>query len=141
MLGAEQGGRFVRALFPRYYAWCVVTGMVAFVALLGVAFGVPGTRGFLTGLQAELIAAGTFTMMYCGQTLTTQINAARDQGPAGAERFDRLHRRSVWLNGLTLVVGIVLLVLFATRPRPIVPEMGKDVNRVVRSESESGASR
>ncbi|WP_435016465.1 DUF4149 domain-containing protein [Tundrisphaera sp. TA3] len=121
VLGAEQGGRFVRALFPRYYAWGVVNGAVALPALVGVAFCVPGLRGPMVGLQAGLILAGTLTMMYCGNTLTGRINAARDRGPEGAARFDRLHRRSVRLNGMVLVIGIVLLVLFATRPRPPIP--------------------
>src|SRR5262249_5412917 len=43
---------------------------------------------------------------------------ARDEGPAGHERFVRLHRRSVGLNALVLVVGLGLLLAFASRPGP-----------------------
>ena len=57
-------------------------------------------------------------MLYAGNSLTPAINAARDAGPAEHPRFDRLHRRSVRLNGLVLVLGMGLLVAFATRPAP-----------------------
>lgn len=121
VLGAEGGARFVRALFPRYYAWVVVCGAVALPALISGVLCYPELRGPMVGVQAGLILAGTVTMLYCGNTLTPRINAARDAGPAEADRFDRLHRRSVRLNGAVLVIGIVLLVLFALRPRPARP--------------------
>jgi hypothetical protein len=57
-------------------------------------------------------------MLYAGNALVPQINRARDDGPAGHERFVRLHRRSVALNALVLVVGLGLLVAFASRPGP-----------------------
>lgn len=119
VLGAEAGGRFVRALFPRYYAWGVVCGAVALPALVGGTFVFPEFRGPMIAVQAALVLVGTMTMLYCGNSLTPQINAARDAGPAESDRFDRLHHRSVRLNGVALVVGIVLLVLFALRPRPV----------------------
>src|SRR5262249_43934015 len=36
VLGTEMGGRFVRALFPRYYTWGVISGAVALPAAVGV---------------------------------------------------------------------------------------------------------
>jgi hypothetical protein len=57
-------------------------------------------------------------MLYCGNSLTQAINTARDAGPGQAERFDRLHRRSVRLNSVVLLVGLALLVAFATRKAP-----------------------
>lgn len=118
VLGAEAGGRFVRALFPRYYAWNVVSGAVALPAFLGVPLAYPEYKGPWVGIQAGLILTGIVLFLYCGNTLTPAINAARDEGPEGSARFDRLHRRSVQLNGVALVLGIVLLVSHATRRPP-----------------------
>ena len=68
------------------------------------------------GLQGLLIAAATLTMFYCGQTLTPAINKARDEGPSGKARFDRLHRLSVILNGIVLIMLIGLTIAHAARP-------------------------
>ena len=70
------------------------------------------------GAQAALITVSLGIWLYCGNTLTPAINAARDEGPASAARFDRLHRRSVQLNTIVLLIGVVLLVGFALRKGP-----------------------
>ena len=57
-------------------------------------------------------------MLYAGNTLTPAINAARDAGPGEHARFDRLHRLSVRLNGLVLLIGLGLVIAHATRPAP-----------------------
>ena len=62
--------------------------------------------------------AGTLVMLYCGNALTPAINASRDAGPAQSKRFDALHKRSVRLNGLALLIGLSLLVIFAVRRSP-----------------------
>jgi hypothetical protein len=118
VLGAEAGGKFVRALFPRYYAWGATSGAIALPAYLGVPLSFPEFRGPMIGVQAMAILAGTLIMLYAGNSLTPAINAARDAGAAGQARFDRLHRRSVRLNALTLVIGLGLLTAFANRPLP-----------------------
>jgi hypothetical protein len=118
VLGAESGGRFVRALFPRYYAWGATAGAIALPAYLGVPLSYPEYRGPIVGVQALVIVAGILIMLYAGNSLTPAINAARDAGPAQQARFDRLHRLSVQLNGLVLVLGIGLLIAFANRPAP-----------------------
>jgi hypothetical protein len=118
VLGAEPAARFVRALFPRYYAWGATSGAVALPAYLGVPLAFPEYRGPWVGLQALVIVAGILIMFYAGNTLTPAINAARDAGPPQQARFERLHRRSVWLNGVVLVLGLALLVAHAARPMP-----------------------
>lgn len=118
-LGPESAGKFVRALFPRYYQWGVISGAVALPAAMAVPLAFPDDlRGPWVGVQALAIIVGILITLYAGNVLTPQINAARDAGPEGQARFERLHQRSVWLNGLVLVLGLALLVGFAARPKP-----------------------
>lgn len=118
VLPAESAAKFVRALFPRYYLWGAISAATALPAFLGVPLAFPEYRGGAVGLQALLIVASVLVLLYCGNTLTPAINAARDAGPAGQARFDRLHRRSGRLNGVVLAIGLGLLVGFAARPSP-----------------------
>lgn len=118
VLGAESGGKFVRALFPRYYTWGAISGAIALPSAVAVPLCYPELRGPWVGGQALLIMAGTLLMLYAGNSLTPAINAARDEGPTGEERFHRLHKRSVMLNGLVLLLGVTLIVGHAARPSP-----------------------
>jgi hypothetical protein len=117
-LGAEAGGRFVRALFPRFYSWGATAAAVALPASVAVPMCYPELRGPWVGLQALAILAGALILLYAGNALTPALQAARDQGPAGQERFERLYRRSVVLNLLVLSIGVGLIVAFAARPLP-----------------------
>ncbi len=47
VLGAEAGGKFVRALFPRYYLWGVTSCAVALPALVCRSLAFPEFRGIL----------------------------------------------------------------------------------------------
>ena len=78
----------------------------------------PEFRGPRVGVQALLILGCILVMLYGGNSLVPAINQAHDAGPAGHDRFVRLHRRSVRLNGLVLVVGLGSLVAFASRAVP-----------------------
>ena len=75
-------------------------------------------RGIRIAIQAMAILGCTLIMLYGANSLVPEINRARDAGPAGHDRFVRLHRRSVWLNSLVLIVGIGLLIAFVARPVP-----------------------
>jgi len=118
VLGAELGAKFVRALFPRYYTWGVISTAIALPALFCGPLAVPELRGPMVAVQSGLILVNLGIMLYCGNTLTPAINAARDEGPGSADRFDRLHKRSVRLNVVSLLIGVALLIGFATRPAP-----------------------
>lgn len=118
VLGAEAGGKFARALFPRYYAWGATSGAIALPAVVCGPLAYNELRGPAIGVQALAILAGTLIMFYCGNILTPAINIARDAGPSGKARFDSLHRRSVILNGVTLLIGVILLVTFVVRQVP-----------------------
>ena len=118
VLGAESGGRFVRALFPRYYLWGAICGAIALPSLVAVPLAFPELRGPWVGIQALVIIAATLITLYAGNVLTPQINQASDAGPDHRARFGQLHKRSVRLNALVLVLGLGLLVGFAARARP-----------------------
>jgi putative copper export protein len=118
VLDAQSAARFVRALFPRYYAWGANSGAVALAAYVCGILSFPEYRGPAVAVQSLLLIAGILVMFYAGNSLTPAINAARDLGPAGQDRFERLHRRSVVLNAVVMVVGMGLLVGFAFRPAP-----------------------
>lgn len=118
VLGAEAAAKFVRALFPRYYAWGVGATAIALPALVCAPLAYPELRGSMVAAQAMLLIGGLLIMLYCGNSLTPAINHARDAGPEQAARFDTLHKRSVRLNGVALMIGLILLTLFAIR-RPV----------------------
>jgi hypothetical protein len=118
VLTAEQAARFVRTLFPRYYAWGAICGALALPAFVAAPLTFPEYRRPMVAVQALGIIAGILIMFYGGNTLTPAVNAARDAGPGEQPRFERLHRRAVWLNGLVLVLGVALLIAHAARPAP-----------------------
>lgn len=118
VLSKESAASFVRTLFPRYYLWGATAAAIALPALVCGPMSYPELRGPRIGVQAMFVLAGALVMLYCGNSLTPQINAARDGGPDTARRFDALHKRSVILNAIVLFIGIGLLVAFAARPAP-----------------------
>jgi hypothetical protein len=118
VLGEQAGGKFVRALFPRYYLWGAIAGAIALPAFVARPLCYQEFRGPMVGVQAMVILAGILSMLYGGNSLTPAINQARDAGPSGQRRFEQLHRRAVRLNALVLVVGLGLLIAFAVRAAP-----------------------
>jgi hypothetical protein len=118
VLGAESGGRFVRALFPRYYLWNAILGAIALPAFIAGPLCFPEYRGIHVGIQAATLLGCILIMLYAGNSLVPQINRARDEGPSSHDRFEHLHRRSLILNAAAMVAGIGLLVAFACRPAP-----------------------
>ena len=109
-LPAATSGAFIRAVFPIYYKVMGATAVAAGLMLL------PRTDGFAT------IAVGAvfFLVMLL---LMPRINAARDASlaePASsaarpdASRFARLHRLSVIINFVQMLVVLAVLVRLLT---------------------------
>ncbi len=118
VFGEQIGGKFGRALFPRYYLWGAIAGAIALPAFVAGPLCFHEFRGPMVGVQALVILAGILIMLYGANSLTPAINAARDAGASGQPRFEQLHRRAVQLNALVLVMGLCLLVAFAIRRAP-----------------------
>ena len=117
VLDSESAGRFLRAFFPRYYVWGAVSGALALPCAVGVPLAFPEHRGPWVGLQAMVIIVAILMTLYAVNSLTPAINAARDAGDAGKARFDKLHHRSVMLNGFVLLLLVGLEIAFVARPR------------------------
>ncbi len=118
VLDPASAAKFVRALFPRYYTWGAIAAALALPSYLAGPLSFPEYRGPWVGVQAFAMIAGALIMLYSGNSLTPAINAARDAGPSGQALFDKLHKRSVRLNGVALLIGVALLTAFAARPAP-----------------------
>ena len=107
-LGAENGGRFIREVFPVYY---VAMGGTSFAAAILLAFA-SAARGARArdGMHRSRVPARPLHA-------ASAINRNRDAGQAGdlaaKKRFDALHRASVVVNLLQMLAVLVVLVRFA----------------------------
>ncbi len=105
-LPGEHAGRFIRALFPRYYLWVLGLAAAAAVALLPAR-----------PLDAAAMAAVAALTWWLRQRLMPRINALSDAAQAGdaasKPRFDRAHRLSVILNTAQMAAALVVLLRLA----------------------------
>jgi Domain of unknown function (DUF4149) len=102
-LPPDVAGPFIRAAFPRYYAFVTVSSVVAGFGLL--------LRGqSISAIALFLVALVTLWLWFW---LIPHLNALREAGNTAG--FGRGHRLSVWVNGLELVTGIVVLVRLVLR--------------------------
>lgn len=97
---------FLRALFPRFFRLGLACGIVMATALAVVSVGGPGSNTLTTlaVLTAVMLIFGAISL-----ALVPLINAARDAGQAGAGRFKTLHRLSVILTVLVLLLGLAAI--------------------------------
>ena len=101
-LAPETAGRFLRAVFPAYYAYVIAMSGVCCFALL------------LTG-ESWAVAAGAIALstLAIRTVLVPRINAWRDADldgePGAKEKFDTGHRASVLVNlvQMGLAAGLV----------------------------------
>ncbi len=96
-LSADQAGLFLRAFFPKYYSWGAI------VALIAAVFALPANS--VVGVGCLLVA---LLFVLARQVLMPRINRARDDElssvPGAPERFQRLHRWSVMINGVQMLL-------------------------------------
>lgn len=97
-LPPDTAGVFIRAIFPRYYAFIVVSS-----GLAALGFLLRGQR--VSGLVLLLVLAVTCWLWFW---LIPHLNALRAAGNTAG--FDRGHRLSVWINFAELVAALWLLV-------------------------------
>lgn len=105
LLPPPEAGRFIRGLFPVYYAWLIATSAAAAVALFP-----------LSRPDAGIMAAVAALSIWLRQALMPRINTLSDRAKAGeaaAERsFRNAHRLSVMANLLQMIAAGVVLAGF-----------------------------
>ena len=120
-LEREAAGRFVSAIFPRYYAVGLALGLAA-LAGLGARWVGGGWRGW-DWLPVGLVLIMLALTLYAGAVVLPAAHAAREalrqagMDPAAAAGFARLHRLSAVLNVVVMVSGLVVLVIETLRRR------------------------
>lgn len=119
-LDREAAGRFVSAVFPRYYLVGAALGALALAALVGRA----GLDRFRPGdwLPLVLVLVMLVTTLYAWLVVLPAAHAAREAarqvvGAASPEAmaFARLHRLSGMLNGVAMLAGALCLVALGIR--------------------------
>jgi uncharacterized membrane protein len=113
-LDREAAGRFVSAVFPRYYALGAALGGFALLAL--TARAVLGPRRPAEWLPLALVAVMLASTLYAWLVVLPAAHSAREamrQAPGvvstEAAAFARLHRLSTWLNAATMLAGALFL--------------------------------
>lgn len=118
-LDREAAGRFVSAVFPRYYAIGALLGVVALVALLARVGRGGGWVGL--GLVAVMLASTLYAWLVVLPAAHAAREALRQAAPAAGTAsteslaFARPHRLSSVLNGVSLVAGVLGLVAVGWR--------------------------
>ena len=102
-LDAEGARKFLRALFPRYYAFIIMLSAAALIPLaLSLRWG-----------EAAWMGSVALSTLWVRQVLMPRINDARDAGLAGDEdatkRFERGHKLSVRIN-IVQMVGVLVVI-------------------------------
>jgi hypothetical protein len=101
-LATDTAGVFLRRLFPLYFLWGLLLSILCTAAAFYSANLIAGS----------ICAAVALLFLYARFVLLAQINRARDLKIAGdvigSKRFRSLHRRSVLINALQLVLLIGL---------------------------------
>jgi hypothetical protein len=120
-LDREAAGRFVSAIFPRYYGVGVALGAVAAIALgARVALGARRAGDWLPLLLVTAMLAAT---LYAWLAVLPAAHAAREAmrqgaatpGSTEAVTFARLHRLSGLLNGAAMLAGVLGLAAMGLR--------------------------
>jgi hypothetical protein len=114
----EEAGKLEQVLYSRSFTWGSMACAIALPAFVAVPLCYPEYRGPAIAVGSLIILACALTMLYAANSLAPAMSAAREAGPAGRQRFQRLHVRSVLVSALSLAAGLGLLVAYANRPVP-----------------------
>ena len=97
-LDEKNAGIFLRAFFPKYYIFGIILGLIALIS---------GIKSM--GLMLVSMIVAMILLSIISRLMIPVINAARDMGAQGESRFKKLHTLSVFLNILTLVIGLIFI--------------------------------
>jgi len=102
VLGSDDAGSAVNAIFPKYYAMGIGLGFVALASIL--TRGILAQRVVPAGVAAGATTLSVLTAGYARYRLIPKMEAAGD------EAFDRYHDQSVRLNAVALLAVFAALV-------------------------------
>ena len=120
-LDREAAGRFVGAVFPKYYAVGLGVGLIALASVVVRVLG-RGVRP-LDWVPMGLLVLMLALTLYAGAVVLPAAHAAREAvraagaDPTAAAGFARLHRLSSVLNVIVMLAGMVTLIMEAVRTR------------------------
>ena len=97
-LDEKNAGIFLRAFFPKYYVFGIILGIIALI------LGIKAMSLILVSMVLAMILLSIISRL-----MIPVINAARDMGVEGESRFKKLHTLSVFLNILTLIIGLIFI--------------------------------
>ena len=97
-LDEKNEGIFLRAFFPKYYIFGIILGFIALI------LGIKAMSLILVSMVVAMILLSIISRL-----MIPVINAARDMGVEGESRFKKLHTLSVFLNILTLIIGLIFI--------------------------------
>ena len=97
-LDEKNAGIFLRAFFPKYYIFGIILGFIALI------LGIKAMSLILVSMVIAMILLSIISRL-----MIPIINAARDMGVEGESRFKKLHTLSVFLNILTLIIGLIFI--------------------------------
>ena len=109
-LETDAARSFLRTLFPRFFRLNLVVAALGCGALL--ASGLANGWSILEIWGAVATALVAVSMLVSLSVVPT-INRARDAGPEGDAAFRRLHKLTVMLTVLALLLSIAVLVAIA----------------------------
>lgn len=110
-LGPHTAGRALRQIFPRYYLIGIACGVIL--------MAVTAARGWLwhwnrlTSILLGVLAFMTGINLLARQAIVPMLDAAREAGRK--RQFARLHRLSLLLNTMVLLMALVYLYWMAAR--------------------------
>jgi len=120
-LDREAAGRFVGAVFPRYYLVGAVLGACALVAHITQGLRDDGWHGdwlggaLVLGMLALTLYAWLAVLPAAQSAKQAMRHASSGAGGADALSFSRLHRLSTILNGAVMLAGMAFVVLDVAR--------------------------
>lgn len=103
LLDAENAGRYLNDLFPRFYLWGIVLASVGTLAAL--------YNRSLAGILLGIVLGG---YLYSRQFLNPKIVRAREiwlasDSPQDQAEFDKLHKQSVLVSSIQIVLLGILI--------------------------------
>ena len=106
VLDSDAARVFLRQLFPKFFKFGLVCGVLMLAALVADAAITGSIRSRVVALAIAMCVLQAICL-----GMVPAINAARDEGESGKLRFGRLHLVNVLLTLLVLAMGLVFIFL------------------------------